>query len=102
MVGRWLVDSHDVRLVVELVLRWLSSFATDGFGARTTQGLDIVEVSIVPNVDEPTRRETRVVLEVTVTEGLTPNSFDVQCSSSSFTVIYLHWPLATGDRSIDY
>ncbi|KAI9574329.1 hypothetical protein HD554DRAFT_1989914, partial [Boletus coccyginus] len=58
----------------ELVLRWLSSFATDGFGARTTQGLDIVEVSIVPNVDEPTRRVTRVVLEVTVTEDMLNSS----------------------------
>lgn len=87
-----------MRLLVELVLRWLSLFATDGFGARTTQGLDIVEISIVPNVNEPTRRETRVVLEVTVTEGLTPNPpLDMQCSSSPSIVIYLYWPLAPGD-----
>lgn len=44
-------------------------FTNNGFGTRTARHLDLVEVSIVPNADEPTRREARVVLEMTITEG---------------------------------
>ncbi|KAG8218946.1 hypothetical protein J3R82DRAFT_4657 [Butyriboletus roseoflavus] len=54
----------------KLVQRWLHAFANGGFGMRTTQHLELVEISIVPNVDEPARQEARVVLEMTVTEGL--------------------------------
>lgn len=40
-----------------------------GFGMRTSQRLELVEISIVPKVDEPAKQEGRVVLEMTVTEG---------------------------------
>jgi len=53
-----------------LVYRWLFTFANMGYGVRTAQHLDIVEVSIVPKVDEPARQEARVVLEMTVTEDM--------------------------------
>ena len=82
-----------MRLFVALVRRWLEVFADNGFGTRTTQHLDIVEVSIVPKVDEPTRR---VVLEMTVTQGLTPTPIDARltrnahrCLLLSCTFIYL-------------
>ena len=85
-----------VRLFVALVRRWLEVFADNGFGTRTTQHLDIVEVSIVPKVDEPTRQETRVVLEMTVTQGLTPTPIGARltrnahrCLLLSCTFIYL-------------
>lgn len=60
----------NVFLFVDLVQRWLYVFMNGGFGTRTIRRLDLVEVSIIPNVDEPARREARVVLEMTVTEGL--------------------------------
>ncbi|KAF8551725.1 hypothetical protein OG21DRAFT_1512411 [Imleria badia] len=54
-----------------LVHRWLYYvFRNDGFGTRSAQCLDLVEVSIVPNVDEPARRAARVVLEMTVTQDM--------------------------------
>ncbi|KIJ69826.1 hypothetical protein HYDPIDRAFT_78157 [Hydnomerulius pinastri MD-312] len=54
----------------ELVEQWLYVFSSNGFGTRTGQLLEIVEVSIIPKSDEPTRKEARVVLEMTVTEDM--------------------------------
>ncbi|KAF8138823.1 HotDog domain-containing protein [Boletus edulis] len=58
----------------KLVQRWLNVMTTHGFGTRSVQHMELVEVSIVPNVDEPTRQEARVVLEMTVTQDTTNSS----------------------------
>ncbi|KAG9317767.1 hypothetical protein JVU11DRAFT_1985 [Chiua virens] len=56
--------------VKEMVQRWLHVFCNDGFGKLTSRCLSLVEVSIVPNVDEPARQEARVVLELVVTQDV--------------------------------
>jgi len=57
-------------LHTEFVQSWLSIFASSGYGTRTAERLELVEVSIIPNADEPSREEARVVLELTVTEDM--------------------------------
>ena len=52
-----------------LVHRWLHVFTQYGYGTRSVRGLNLVEISIVPNDEEPTRRAARVALEMTVTQG---------------------------------
>ncbi|KAI6040432.1 hypothetical protein EDC04DRAFT_1510653 [Pisolithus marmoratus] len=41
-----------------------------GFGIRSAKSLKLIEVSILPKVDEPKRQEARIVLEMTVTEDM--------------------------------
>lgn len=61
-------------------------FRSEGFGTRSVQHLDLVDVSIVPNVDEPTRRTARVVLEMTVTQGMTP-TFVLTCHHDAHPIL---------------
>ncbi|KAL4076376.1 hypothetical protein J3A83DRAFT_2194478 [Scleroderma citrinum] len=52
------------------VATWLYALSNTGFGTRTTKALKLVDVSILPKVDEPLRQEARVVLEMTVTDEM--------------------------------
>ncbi|KAN0097144.1 hypothetical protein V8E55_001590 [Tylopilus felleus] len=56
--------------VKALVHRWLHVFTQYGYGTRSVRGLNLVEISIVPNDEEPTRRAARVALEMTVTQDM--------------------------------
>lgn len=66
------VTGNASRATKELVALWLLYIrsAGGGFGVRTGKSLKLVEISILPKVDEPKRQEARVVLEMTVTEDM--------------------------------
>jgi acyl-coenzyme A thioesterase 13 len=57
-------------LSIELVVQLLYVLTSSGFGTRTGKLLKLVDVSVLPKLDEPQRQEARVVLEMTVSEGL--------------------------------
>ncbi|KAI6146118.1 hypothetical protein BKA82DRAFT_4157837 [Pisolithus tinctorius] len=55
----------------EHVALWLHRFCWEGrFGTRTAKSLKLVEVSILPKIDEPKRQEARIILETTVKEDM--------------------------------
>lgn len=55
----------------EHVALWLNRFCWEGrFGTRTAKSLKLVEVSILPKIDEPKRQEARIILETTVKEDM--------------------------------
>ncbi|KAF9236192.1 HotDog domain-containing protein, partial [Melanogaster broomeanus] len=77
-VGEFIPRFHDIPgnaplETKELVEQWLNVFSNrgaEGFGTRSAQPLELVEISILPMANEPQRQEARVVLELTVSEDM--------------------------------
>ncbi|KAF8841575.1 hypothetical protein BDN67DRAFT_966993 [Paxillus ammoniavirescens] len=69
-VGDYDIPGNASPQTKELVAQLLYVFTSSGFGTRTGELLKLVDVSILPKLDEPQRQEARVVLEMTVSEDM--------------------------------
>jgi len=65
------ITGNASREIKELPLKWLSIFRNqgNGFAGFVSKRLVLVDVSIVPNADDPSSVEGKVICEIEVTQG---------------------------------
>ena len=57
--------------IKEIPVKWLIMYRARGnsFGVRIAERIQVVDVSVVPNIDDPLKHDGRVTTEIEVTEG---------------------------------